>query len=99
MAPLLADGDHVLLRRYGRLRRPRSGDVACIARPGEPMLIKRLGAHAGNERFHLSGDGAASAPAIDLGLASGEEIVGRAVVILSGNRIRPVRPKARTTAS
>lgn len=99
MAPLLADGDHVLLRRYGRLRRPRPGDVACIARPGEPMLIKRLGPRSEDGRFRLSGDGAASMPAIDLGLASAEHLLGRAVAILSGNRIRPVRPKARTTAS
>lgn len=95
MAPLLADGDHVLLRRYGRLRRPRSGDVACIARPGEPMLIKRLGARSEDGRFRLSGDGAASMPAIDLGLASAEHLLGRAVAILSGNRIRPVRRRHR----
>lgn len=88
MEPLLGDGDHVLLRSYGRLRRPRSGDVACITRSGEPMLIKRLGQQSADGRFHLSGDGVLSAPAIDLGLVATHEIVGRAIIGISGNRIR-----------
>ena len=91
MAPALDDGDHVLLKCYGRFRRPRRGDVACICRTDEPMLIKRLGARGADGRFGLSGDGAASAPAIDLGFVADHEIVGRAVLRLSGNRIRPVR--------
>lgn len=91
MAPSLDDGDHVLLKRYGRFRRPRPGDVACIRRKDEPMLIKRLGARGADGRFALSGDGAASAPAIDLGFAAEHEIVGRAVLHLSGNRLRPIR--------
>jgi hypothetical protein len=95
MAPSLDDGDHVLLKRYGRLRRPRPGDVACIRRGDEPMLIKRLGAHDADGRFGLSGDGAASAPAIDLGVVADHEIVGRAVLRLSGNRIRPIRARRR----
>ncbi len=93
MAPLLADGDHVLLKRYGRFRRPRSGDVACIARAGEPLLIKRLGERAADGQFGLSGDGATSAPAIDLGLAADHEIVGRAILSLSGNRIHLIRSR------
>lgn len=91
MFPTLDDGDHVLLNRYGRFRRPRPGDVACIRRGDEPMLIKRLGARDGQGRFGLSGDGAASAPAIDLGYASEREIVGRAVLCVSGSCIRLIR--------
>ncbi len=91
MAPSLEDGDHVLLKRYGRFRRPRSGDVACIRRGDEPMLIKRLGPRGSDGRFGLSGDGAASAPAIDLGFAADHEIAGRAVLRLSGNRVRAIR--------
>jgi len=95
MAPALDDGDHVLLKRYGRFRRPRPGDVACIRRGDEPMLIKRLGARGSDGRFGLSGDGAASAPAIDLGFAAEHEIAGRAVLRLSGNRLRLVRSRRR----
>jgi len=91
MAPSLNDGDHVLLRRYGRFHRPRPGDVACICRNDGPMLIKRLGPRSVDGRFGLSGDGAASAPAIDLGFAADHEIVGRAILRLSGSRIRLVR--------
>lgn len=59
MVPTLGDGDHVLLKRYGRFRRPRPGDVACIRRGDEPMLIKRLGVRDGQGRFGLlSGNGA-----------------------------------------
>lgn len=93
MAPLLANGDHVLLKRYGKYRRPRSGDVACIAREGEPMLIKRLSGPSEDGRFRLSGDAASSAPSIDLGPAADHEIVGRAVVYISGNRIRLIRSR------
>lgn len=93
MVPTLDDGDYVLLKRYGRFRRPREGDVACIRRGVAPMLIKRLGACGGDGRFGLSGDGAASARAIDLGHASEREIVGRAVLCLSRNRIRPLRSR------
>jgi hypothetical protein len=88
MVPTLDDGDHVLLKRYGRFHRPRQGDVACIRRCDAPMLIKRLGARDGQGRFGLSGDGAASTPAIDLGYASGQEIVGRAVLYVCGSSIR-----------
>lgn len=95
MEPLLTDGDHVLLRPYGRLRRPRSGDVVCIARSGEPMLIKRLGEPSADGRFRLSGDGVSSAPSIDLGLAAAHEIVGRAIISISGNRIRLIRSRRR----
>ena len=91
MAPSLDDGDHVLLKRYGRFRRPRPGDVACICRGDEPMLIKRLGTRGADGRFGLSGDGAASAPTIDLGIAADHELVGRAVLRLSGNRVRLIR--------
>ena len=91
MVPSLDDGDHVLVKRYGRFRRPLPGDVACIRRGDEPMLIKRLAARGPDGRFGLSGDGAASAPAIDLGFAADHEIVGRAVLRLSGNRLRTVR--------
>lgn len=87
MMPTLDDGDHVLLKRYGRFRRPRQGDVACIRRGDGPMLIKRLGARDENGQFGLSGDGAASAPAIDLGYASEDEIVGRAVIRMSGSHL------------
>jgi len=52
------------------------------------MLIKRLGARDGQGRFGLSGDGAASAPAIDPGYAPEREIVGRAHLRASGSRIR-----------
>ena len=93
MVPALQDGDHVLLKRYGRFRRPRPGDVACIRRGDGPMLIKRLGARDGQGRFGLSGDGAASAPAIDLGHASEREIVGLALLRLSGSRIRLIRSR------
>lgn len=79
MVPTLDDGDYVLLKRYGRFRRPRTGDVACIRRGDGPMLIKRLAARDGDGRFSLSGDSVASAPAIDLGYVSELEIVGRAV--------------------
>jgi hypothetical protein len=89
MMPTLNDGDHVLLKRYGRFRRPQPGDVACIrSGGGEPMLIKRLITRDGNARFGLAGDGAASAPAIDLGYASEREIVGRRRFPVSDNRIR-----------
>jgi len=91
MVPTLDDGDYVLLKRYGRFRRPRPGDVACIRRGDGPMLIKRLGARDGQGRFGLSGDGPASAPAIDLGHASECEIVGRAHFRLCGRRIRSIR--------
>lgn len=91
MAPLLGDGDYVLLRRYSRSRPPRSGDVACIARVGQPLLIKRLAGRHEDGRFRLSGDGAASAPSIDLGLAAEHEIIGWAVISVSGNRVRVVR--------
>lgn len=99
MAPSLDDGDHVLLRRYGRFRRPRPGDVACIRRADEPMLIKRLGTRDADGRFALSGDGAASAPAMDLGFAADHEIVGRAILRLSGNRIRLIRHPPRPRES
>lgn len=61
MVPTLNDGDHVLLKRYGRFRRPKTGDAACICRGDGPTLIKRLGARDEGGRFGLSGDGAASA--------------------------------------
>ncbi|TAJ84856.1 MAG: hypothetical protein EPO10_25790 [Reyranella sp.] len=76
-------GAHVLLKRYGRFCGPRTGDVACIRRGDGPMLIKRLAARDRDGRFGLSGDGPASAPAIDLGCASEREIVGRVVLRLS----------------
>jgi len=92
MVPTLDGGDHVLLKCYGRFRRPRPAEVACIRRGDGPMLIKRLGARDGNGRFGPSGDGeAASAPAIDPGYASEREIVGRGVLRVSGTRIRLVR--------
>lgn len=83
MIPTLEDGNHILLKRYGRFGRPWKGDVACIRRGDGPMLIKRLGARDGHGRFGLSGDSAASAPAINLAHASERETVGRAVFHLS----------------
>lgn len=91
MVPTLEDGEHVLLKRYGRFRRPRTGDVTCIRRGDEPMLIKRLGTCDEHGRFGLSGDGAASAPAIDLGYASEREILGHALLRLSASCIRLIR--------
>lgn len=90
MVPMLNDGNHVLLKRYGRFRRPRPDDVVCIRRGDGPMLIKRLGAYDEAGRFRLSGDGAAFAPAVDLGFTYEQEIVGRAVLRVPGSRIRPV---------
>jgi hypothetical protein len=90
MVPTLEDGDHVLLKRYGRLRRPQPSDVACISRSDGPMFNKRLSASDGDGRLGLSGDGVTSAPAIDLGYAHERQIVGRAVIRLSGRRIRLV---------
>lgn len=55
------------------------------------MLIKRLSDQSEDGRFRLSGDAASSAPSIDLGLAADHEIVGRAVVRISGNRLRLIR--------
>jgi hypothetical protein len=54
------------------------------------MLIKRQGALDKAGRFGLSGDGAASALAVDFGFTSEQEIVGRAVLRVAGSRIRPV---------
>jgi len=93
MAPALADGDYVLLTRYGQLRGPRTGDVVCIARPGELVMIKRLGEQSKDGRFQLSGDAAASMPSIDLGLVAAHEIIGRAVLRISGNAIQWIQTK------
>jgi len=91
MAPLLADGDYVLLQRYDESRRPAPGDVACIARAGSATLVKRLGERCADGRFRLSGDAASSASSADLGLAAEREIVGRARVRICGNRVRLIR--------
>ena len=91
MVPTLGDGDYVLLKRYGRFRRPRPGDVAFTRRGEGPMLIKRPGERDGQGRFGLFGDGATSAPAVDLGYAPEQEIVGCAILGVSGSRIDPMR--------
>ena len=90
MAPLLADGDYVLLKRYGKSRSPRTGDVVCVARKGELTLIKRLGERLEDGRFRLTGDAASSAPSVDLGLVDVNALIGRAVISISGNRIRKI---------
>lgn len=92
MEPTLHDGDIVLARSRGRGREPRTGDIVCIRRPGEMQMIKRLG-QANPERggFRLSGDGAASAPAVDLGTVAPIHIAARAVLQISGSSIRLVR--------
>jgi len=94
MAPSLTDGDYVLLKRYGKFwRRPRPGDVVCMARSGELVLIKRLGERSEDGRFHLSGDAASSVPSIDLGLVADHEIIGQAVLRISGNALRLIHAK------
>lgn len=91
MVRTLDDGDRVLLKPYGWFRRSRTADVACIRRRDGPMLAKRVGDHDSQGRFGLSGDGAASARAIDLGYASDRKIVGRVLFRLSESRIRLIR--------
>ncbi len=95
MAPTLADGDYVLVRRPGRrgALTVRTGDVVCVRRPGLPMMIKRLGARDGaSGRFALSGDGIGSMPSVDLGTVAGDEVLGRAVLVISARRVfRPER--------
>lgn len=54
------------------------------------MPMKRLGSRDATGQFGWSGDGVASAPAFDLGNASEREIVGRAVLRLSGSRFHPL---------
>lgn len=95
MEPTLRDGDLVLARSGGRGRAPRTGDVVCIRRPNEPQMIKRLGPVDPAGGFRLSGDGAASAPAIDLGVVTGEQIAARAIVRISGFGIHPIPPPGR----
>ncbi|WP_292636582.1 S24/S26 family peptidase [Novosphingobium sp.] len=95
MLPTLREGDYILLRRCGRWFSPGEGDIVCVHRCGEPMLVKRLGRRAGDGTYALSGDGAASRPSVDLGRVSPEEVVGRAVACLSGGSIRLLRRRPR----
>lgn len=89
MIPTLQDGDYVILRRE-RAQAYRTGDVVCIRRAGEPLLIKRLAKDAG-DGFRLSGDGPASQPSIDLGIVTRREIEGRAVARITGATMQLIR--------
>ncbi len=94
MEPTLRDGDHVLVRSHGRARPVRTGDVVCIRRKGEPQMIKRLGRRSADSRFHISGDGAASAPSVDLGTVSPEQIVARAILRISDKGVRFIHSRS-----
>ncbi|MDE1173183.1 MAG: S24/S26 family peptidase [Parvibaculaceae bacterium] len=93
MEPTLCDGDHVLVRRPGRWRPARPGDVVCIRREGEAQLIKRLGRRTPGGGFHLSGDGAVSAPSVDLGTVGREQIVARAILRISDRGVHFIRSR------
>ena len=79
MAPALRSGDLVLGRRF---RRPPGscsvGSIACIQHQGLGLIIKRLIAYD-EDGFRLRGDGATSAPSMDLGVVRPEQILGRVV--------------------
>jgi len=92
MEPTLLDGELVIARAAGKGRAVRTGDIVCIRRPGELLMIKRLGPGDASGGYLLSGDGAASAPAIDLGVVSVSHIIARAVarIPVGGLRIVPL---------
>lgn len=87
MSPSLRDGDYVVLRRYGRTRKPGSRDVVVYTQPGGPTRIKRLANREADTRFSVQGDGPLSAPSVDLGLVPIDWMIGKVIHV-----IRPSGP-------
>ncbi len=88
MAPTLDAGAYVLLRRYSDSRPPRQGDICVFRAATGQMMIKRVRREIGPGRFEVRGDGALSAPSIDLGPVSTQDMAGRVVFTLRPRKTR-----------
>ena len=89
MAPTMAHGTYLLLRLYGKRRRPRRGDI-CVFRTAQGQtVIKRLASPMGGGCFRVRGDSSLSAPGIDFGPVAERALIGR--VILTS---RPLKSRA-----
>jgi phage repressor protein C with HTH and peptisase S24 domain len=88
MAPTIPDGAYVLLRTYGRRRRPRPGDICMFRSDDERRMIKRLTRQTDEGRFSLRGDGALSAPEIDLGSVAEQDMLGRVLFVIRPHGVR-----------
>ena len=74
MEPGLQDGDLALGRGPSRFRPPHKGDVVLIRRPQIGLPVKRLTQGQGG-RFGLRGDGGGSAPSVDLGQVTPDQVL------------------------
>lgn len=95
MEPTLREGDIVLGRTAApdRGRPARSGDVVCVRMADGTTMIKRLGVRLPNGGYRLSGDGVASAPAIDLGIVPESRIIAQAVLRIGPDGIGLLRTR------
>ncbi len=88
MAPTLDAGAYVLLRRYSGRRRPQRGDICVFRTSTGQLMIKRVRREIGPGRFEVRGDGALSAPGIDIGPVAGQDMLGRVVFTLRSRKTR-----------
>lgn len=91
MAPTLDDGDYALARIPSSRRQPVIGDVVLFQRNGERPMIKRLADKADNDSFLISGDGALSAPRVDLGPVKKDDIQACLVVGITPTGLRSLK--------
>lgn len=94
MAPTLAPGDFVLVRRYTTWRGPRGGDIVTYSNDDGQLLVKRLGKASG-DGFRVSGDGPLSAPCVDLGNVPVAAMRGRVVQVIR-SREKPLTGRMQT---
>ncbi len=88
MAPTLDAGAYVLLRHYSDSRPRRQGDICVFRTSAGQMMIKRVRREIGPGRFEVRGDGALSAPSVDIGPVAAQDMFGRVVFTLRSRKTR-----------
>ena len=86
MAPTIADSNYLLLRVYGRTRRPQRGDICVFHTAQGQTVVKRLAQDLSDGRFRVRGDGPLSSPGTDLGSVAERALIGRVILNLRPRR-------------
>ena len=86
MAPTMAHGAYLLLRAYGRARRPQRGDICVFRTTQGQAVVKRLASPLGGGCFRVCGDSPLSAPGIDFGPVAEHALIGRVILNLRPRR-------------